>query len=98
MVPHQATRYGSPRYTLQLGWKKLPIRETVLIKGTDQVLPSLLLFFRISFFNPRLEKRHEFCTTIFGWQGFIQQVQGIRVESEAVALGLLGQALFQVWW
>jgi hypothetical protein len=71
--------------------------ETVLIQGTDQVLSSLLLFFRIAFLNPRLEECHEFRATIFGWQGFIQQVQGIRVESEAVAPGLLCQALFQLW-
>jgi hypothetical protein len=98
VVPHQATRCGSPRHTLQVWRKERPIRETVLIKGTDQVLPCLLLFFRVSFINPRLQERHEFRVTILGRQGLVQQLYGVRVENESLALGLLGQALFQVWW
>jgi hypothetical protein len=54
--------------------KERPIRETVLIKGTDQVLPSLLLFFSVSFIHPRLEERHEFRATILGRQGLGQQL------------------------
>jgi len=79
-------------------WKERPVSETVLIKGTDQVLPSLLLFFRVSFIHPRLEESHEFYVTILGRQELVQQLQGIHVESESLALGLLGQALFQFWW
>src|SRR5712692_8443951 len=77
VVPHQATRCGSPRHTLQIWWKELPISKTVLIKGADQVLPGLLLFFRISFLNPRLEECHEFRATILWRQGLVQQLQGV---------------------
>jgi hypothetical protein len=98
VVPHPATRCGSPGDILQIWGKERPIRETVLIKGTDQVFPSLPLFFRISFINPRLKERHEFRVPILGRQGLVQQLYGVRVESESLALGLLDQALFQVWW
>src|SRR5437764_1400872 len=73
---HRATRCGSPRHTLQVWWKERPIRETVLIQGTDQVLPSFLLFFSVSFIKPRLEERREFRVTILGRQGLVQQLQG----------------------
>src|SRR4029434_3369796 len=96
--PHRATRCGSPRHPLQIWWKELPISQTVLIQGADQVLPGLLLFFKLSFLNPRLKECHEFRATIFGGQRLVQQLQGVRVESESVARGLLGQALFQFWW
>jgi hypothetical protein len=72
--------------------------ETVLLKGADQIFPGLLLLFRIAFLNPRLEERHELRATIFGWKGLVQQLQGVCVESESVALGLSCQALFQLWW
>src|SRR5262249_47134126 len=72
VVPHPVTQCGSPGDILQAWWKELPIRETVLIKGADQVVPSLLLFFRIAFINPRLNERHEFCVTILGRQGLVQ--------------------------
>jgi len=98
MVLHPATRCGSPGDILQIGGKERPIRETALIKGADQVLPSFLLFFRIFFINPRPQERPEFRVTILGWQGLVQQLYGVRVKSEALALGLLSQALFQVWW
>src|SRR6266508_1467911 len=80
VVPHQATRCGSPGDILQVWWKELPISETVLIKGADQVLPGLPLFFRIFFINPRLEERHEFRAMILWRQRLVQQLQGVRVE------------------
>lgn len=79
-------------------WKERPYRETVLIQSADQVLPSLLLFFSVPFIKPRLEERRQFCVTISGRQRLVQQLQGLRVESESLALGLLGQALLQLWW
>jgi len=73
-VPYPARRRRSPRDTLQVRWKELPVSETVVIKSADQVLPRLLLFFRISFINPRLKESHDFRATILGRQGFVQQL------------------------
>jgi len=42
----------------------LPVSETVLIKSADEVLPRLLLLFRISLINPRLKESHDFRATI----------------------------------
>src|SRR5207237_5843501 len=78
VVPHQAARCGSPGDILQVWWKERPISETILVKGTDQVLPSLPLFFRIPCVNPRLEERDEFRATILWRQRLIQQLQGVR--------------------
>jgi len=47
VVLHRATRRDSPGHTPQVWWEKLPISETLLIKGADQVLTCLPLFFRI---------------------------------------------------
>jgi hypothetical protein len=73
------------------------VSETILIKDADKFLTSLSLLFKVIFSNPCVEQSHKFKALVVEWQVCVQELQGVRVAREPLALGFLDQALFQIW-